>query len=214
MSSDRQRSNVQTFQRANVRTFPLAIKRLLDLLLSLAVLLLAWPVLLLIAVMVKLTSPGPVFFVQERVGLSERVYPIYKFRTMTDRPSGQSLTRWTAADEARITPIGHFLRDYGLDELPQIWNILKGDMSIIGPRPPLPAQVESYADHERVAFLMRPGVLSLAAVEGRRALPVERRIQLHVKYVEEWSIRLDLKILWQAIFVVLRRQNAIETLPE
>ncbi len=188
----------------------LTLKRLLDIVLCLVVLLVSGPALLLIALLIKVTSPGPVFFVQERVGLGQRVYRMPKFRTMTDRPSGRSKLAWTAEDEARITPLGRTLRDYGLDELPQLYSILKGDMSIVGPRPPLPAQVESYTERQKRMFRMRPGVVSLAAVEGRRSLPVEARIDLHVRYVESWSLRLDLQILWRALFVVLGRQDAVE----
>ncbi len=190
----------------------LALKRFLDILLSLVAILLSWPVLLLIAILVKLSSPGPVFFVQERAGLGQKPFPMFKFRTMVEALSKQQATVWTAAEEARITPVGRFLRDYGLDELPQLLNILRGDMSIVGPRPPLPVQVEGYTERQRKMFQMRPGVLSLAAVEGRRALPVEQRIELHVRYVEEWSLWLDLKILWRALFVVLRRQDATEAI--
>ena len=204
MSSER--SNVPTFQ----RSVPLAVKRLGDVVVSAALLAVGWPVLVAIAVLVKATSPGPVFFPQERVGRGQRIYRMLKFRTMADRPSARSALAWTADDEARITPLGRFLRDYGLDELPQLWNILKGEMSIVGPRPPLPAQAEAYTERQKRMFDMRPGVLSLAAVEGRRSLPVVRRIDLHVEYVERWSLRLDVEILWRALFVVLRRQDAVE----
>ena len=209
-----ERSNVPTFERSDVQTFkrsvPLAVKRLGDVVVSAALLAVGWPVLVAIAVLVKATSPGPVFFPQERVGRGQRAYRMLKFRTMTDRPSARSALAWTADDEARITPLGRFLRDYGLDELPQLWNILKGEMSIVGPRPPLPAQAEVYTQRQKRMFDMRPGVLSLAAVEGRRSLPVVRRIDLHVRYVETWSLRLDVEILWRALFVVLRRQDAVE----
>lgn len=193
-----------------LRAIQSAVKRMIDIVLCAGVLFFTWPCLLLIAGLVKVTSPGSVLFVQERVGLGQRVYRMPKFRTMTDCPSGRSRLEWTADDEARITRLGRILRDYGLDELPQLYSILKGDMSIVGPRPPLPAQVEEYTERQKRVFRMRPGVLSLAAVEGRRSLPVERRIDLHVKYVETWSLGLDLRILWRALFVVLGRQDAVE----
>lgn len=204
MCSDRlhRQSTTHSIQRA--------IKRLADVVLCLVVILLTWPFLLLIAVLVKLSSPGPVFFIQERVGLGQKVFLMFKFRTMVVGPSRQQATVWTTAEEVRITPLGSFLRDYGLDELPQLLNILKGHMSIVGPRPPLLAQVEGYTERQRTMFQMRPGVLSLAAVEGRRSIPVEQRLELHVQYVETWSLALDLKILWRALFIVLRRQDAVE----
>jgi lipopolysaccharide/colanic/teichoic acid biosynthesis glycosyltransferase len=194
-----------------MRQVQLAIKRLIDIVLCLGVIILAWPFLLVIALLVKFSSPGPVLYVQERVGLWEKVFQMIKFRTMDESSSAESAMVWTAAEEARITPVGRFLRDYGLDELPQVLNILRGEMSIVGPRPPLPAQVEQYAPYQRRMFWMRPGVLSLAAVDGRRSIPVERRIELHVQYVEKWSLRLDVTILWRALFVVLNRQDASET---
>jgi lipopolysaccharide/colanic/teichoic acid biosynthesis glycosyltransferase len=123
------------------RRLQLTVKRLFDIVLCLVVVLLGWPFLALMALVVKLSSPGPIFFVQERVGLQQNVFRLTKFRTMVERGSKDPLTVWTAEEEARITPVGRLLRDYGLDELPQVLNILKGDMSIVGPRPPLPAQV-------------------------------------------------------------------------
>lgn len=187
----------------------LAIKRLVDLALSCVVLILGLPIFLAIGVLVIITSPGPVFFVQRRVGKNEKIFKLIKFRTMTGSRN-EAVKVWNSSDEARITSFGRFLRDYGLDELPQVINIIKGDMSIIGPRPPLPEQVIEYTVEQRRSFLMRPGVLSLAAVRGRRAIPVDKRIEYHVEYVDTWSILLDLKILWQSLFVVLGRQNATE----
>jgi undecaprenyl phosphate N,N'-diacetylbacillosamine 1-phosphate transferase len=197
-----------------MRQFQLAIKRLMDIFLSLVVIFVAWPFLLVVALLVKLSSPGPAFFRQERVGLGQKPFRIIKFRTMVERGSQEPVTAWTAEEEARITPLGKLLRDYGLDELPQVLNILKGEMSIVGPRPPLSAQAGEYTEHQCKMFQMRPGVLSLAAVKGRRSIPMEKRIALHVKYVQEWSLGLDLKILWQALFVVLGRQDAAESVTE
>ncbi len=192
----------------------LATKRFLDIILCLVVLIVTAPLLGLIAFAVKLSSPGPIFFLQSRVGLNQKAFRMIKFRTMAESPSKAQTTDWTAAEEMRITPIGRFLRDYGLDELPQALNILRGDMSIVGPRPPLPDQVEQYTEYQRRMFQMRPGVISLAAVEGRRSIPMQQRIELHVRYVGSWSLGLDLAILWRAMFVVLRRQDAAEIVSE
>ncbi|GAB5548600.1 MAG: sugar transferase [Sandaracinaceae bacterium] len=187
-------------------------KRVIDIGLSVVALEAALPVMALLVPAVKLSSPGPLLFVQERVGKDGRVFKMYKLRTMKMQPDGDQPLTWTKSDEDRVTPIGRLLRDYGLDELPQLYNILRGDMSIIGPRPPLPAQVETYTDEQREVFKMRPGVLSLAAVEGRRSLTPERRIELHVEYVRSWSLALDFQILWRSLFVVLGRQDAVDAL--
>jgi lipopolysaccharide/colanic/teichoic acid biosynthesis glycosyltransferase len=196
-----------------MRSVQLGLKRLFDITASVAILIVGAPLYLLLAVLVKLTSPEPVFFMQERLGWHEQPYKMIKFRTMTGQ-TDQDATRWTQAEETRITPIGSFLRDYGLDELPQAINILKGDMSVIGPRPPLPQQVVAFPPELHKMFGMRPGVLSLAAIEGRRSLPMEKRYELHVKYVETWSLKLDLKILWRSLFVVLGKESAQEKTAE
>jgi lipopolysaccharide/colanic/teichoic acid biosynthesis glycosyltransferase len=192
-------------------TIRLVIKRLFDVVVCLIALVVGAPVYLAIAVLVKLSSPGPMIFVQDRVGLKGRVFRTYKFRTMVGAPDESSVV-WSQSDEERITRVGRFLRDYGLDELPQAVNILKGEMSIVGPRPPLPSQVESYSEHQKIMFRMRPGVFSLAAVRGRRSIPIEERVELHVRYVENWSLRLDAMILCKGLLVVLGRENASETI--
>jgi len=186
---------------------------MIDLAACAVILIVGLPILLLIAFVVKVTSPGPIFFIQPRVGKNQKVYKMIKFRTMTGTPD-EGATRWTSTDAARITPIGNFLRDYGVDELPQVINIIGGDMSIVGPRPPLPVQVETYTHEQRKVFLMRPGVLSLAAIEGRRAISMDERIASHVKYVENWSLMLDFRIIWRCLFVVLGRKNVTEVLTD
>lgn len=189
----------------------LTVKRLFDILVGTLMLILLLPILALIALIIKLTSPGPVFFIQERVGKNGRIFKMIKFRTMTGSPN-PNLTKWTEEEEARITKFGRFLREYGLDELPQLINIIKGDMSIIGPRAPLPAQVDSYTEYERVALKMRPGVTGLGAIKGRYALTPEQRRKFHSEYVERWSLGLDFKILFSTIIIVLKRKNAAEYL--
>jgi len=187
-----------------------AIKRVFDVVACLMVLALGAPIFIIIALIVRLSSPGPVLFIQERTGRYGRTFRMYKFRTMVGRKD-ESILVWTKTDEQRITRVGRFLRDYGLDELPQVINILKGDMSIVGPRPPRPLQAERYSDHQRIMFNMRPGVISLADVKGRRSIPTEERIDWHVRYVQNWSLGLDLEILWKTLLIVLRRENAEET---
>jgi lipopolysaccharide/colanic/teichoic acid biosynthesis glycosyltransferase len=193
------------------RGIQLLVKRLFDLIVCTVLLICSVPLLFLLAFLVKLSSKGPVFYVQDRIGKDEKVYKIIKFRTMVGQPDKNAI-RWTKSEEDRITLIGRFMRDYGLDELPQLINILKGDMSIIGPRSPLPQQISAFSTHFKKMFNMKPGVLSLAAISGRRSLTTEERYELHVQYVEKWSLRLDMKILWRSFFVVLRREATTETL--
>lgn len=188
----------------------LSVKRIFDIVICSVIMVLGFPLLILLALLVKISSKGPIFFIQVRVGRNEKPYKIIKFRTMSGAPD-QNATHWTKSEEDRITSVGRFMRDYGLDELPQLLNIMKGDMSIVGPRSPLPQQVATFAPRLKKMFDMRPGVLSLAAIAGRRNLTMNERYELHVQYVEKWSLRLDLKILWQSLFVVLRREAASET---
>jgi lipopolysaccharide/colanic/teichoic acid biosynthesis glycosyltransferase len=194
-----------------MHNFQLAIKRILDVSACFAILVLGLPFFLLMGFLVKISSPGPLFFVQPRVGKDEKIFRMIKFRTMKGNPDPHA-TRWTMKDEERITSIGRFLRDYGLDELPQVVNIIKGDMSIVGPRPPLPTQISTYSSVQRKVFLMRPGVLSLAAIDGRRAISVDERIALHVQYVKNWSLGLDIRIILRCLFVVMGKENAAETI--
>jgi lipopolysaccharide/colanic/teichoic acid biosynthesis glycosyltransferase len=198
---------------AKLRRLQLGIKRLIDIMVSLALLILGFPLWVALATLVSLSSPGPILFVQGRVGKDGRPFRVYKFRSMTVAPPGHQPAGWSEAEEARITRVGRFLRDYGLDELPQVVNILKGDMSIIGPRPPLPSRAKHYTERQRKVFQMRPGVICLAAFRGRRSIPMEERLELHVQYVERWSLWLDLTILLRTIPVVLGRKDARDILP-
>lgn len=193
----------------NVRSIQLAVKRFFDILLCLIILVIGSPILVGIALLIKLTCGGSVFFIQERVGLHQKTFRMIKFRTMRDTQITSSL-EWTKQEEERITSVGRFLRDYGLDELPQVINILKGEMSIVGPRPPLPERLKEYNEYQLKAFKVRPGVISWAAVEGRRSLPMQKRLDFHARYAEEWSLWLDFVILWRAFFVVLGRRDASE----
>lgn len=189
------------------REAQLRLKRLFDILVCTVLLVSLAPVLLMLAVVVRMTSPGPILYVQERAGLGGKPFRIIKFRTMSgtaDPAKGPS----PEDDVVRMTRVGSILRDYGLDELPQLVNILRGEMSIIGPRPILVQQVGTLPHCWHRMFDMRPGVLSLAAVEGRRSIPMERRYELHTQYVNEWSLALDWQILWRSLFVVLRREAA------
>ncbi|MCX7904019.1 MAG: sugar transferase [Caloramator sp.] len=190
-----------------MRSFQLFIKRLFDFLFSLILLIVLSPLFLIIAVLIKLDSEGEVFFRQERAGLNGRPFMIYKFRTMVKNAEKIGDGYYTGENDPRITRIGKFLRKTSLDELPQLINILKGEMSVIGPRPTLMYQVEKYDDFQRKRLLMRPGVTGLAQVNGRNSLSWPERIKYDVYYVENWNIWMDIKIFFKTFLVVLRGEG-------
>jgi len=199
--------------------WPLLIKRILDVVLSFVLLVLVSPLLLTAAVLIRLTSKGPVFFRQERLGVNKRTFLIYKFRTMV--PDAEKLIAaledqnqvsgpvFKIMDDPRITPLGRMLRRSSIDELPQLFNVLKGDMSLVGPRP-LP--VRDYQgfnqDWQRRRFSVRPGITCLWQVNGRSSIPFEQWMRLDLQYMDEWSLWLDLKILARTIPAVLRGSGA------
>jgi len=183
------------------------IKIILDKIISLFALVILSPVLLVLALLIKLDSSGQVFFVQERVGKDGVIFKSIKFRTMVDRAVEKGLGLNIKQDDERITRMGKFLRTWSLDELPQILNVLSGDMSIVGPRPTLPYQVECYNDFQRRRLLVKPGITGWAQVNGRNAISWEQRIKLDVWYVENWSLWLDVKILLKTVTVVIRKEG-------
>ncbi|MBI4200761.1 MAG: sugar transferase [Chloroflexi bacterium] len=172
-----------------------ALKRLLDLLgATIGLALLAIPF-ALTALAIKLDSTGPVFFRQERVGRNGRKFKPWKFRTMVEGAVNIGLGHTVARDDPRITRVGNILRKTGFDELPQLINVLKGDMSLVGPRPTWPHQVERYDEFQRRRLLAKPGLTGLAVVRGRNTLSWEERIKLDNWYIDHCSIWLDIKIL-------------------
>jgi exopolysaccharide biosynthesis polyprenyl glycosylphosphotransferase len=200
----------------------MVIKRVLDFSLSALLLVGIAPVLLLTAVLIKLTSPGPVFFVQRRVGLGKRIFNIFKFRTMianAEEKQGEiehlnevSGPVFKIKKDPRITPLGRFLRKTSIDELPQLFNVLSGDMSLVGPRP-LPIRdyelfSEAGEDWHRCRFSVRPGITCLWQVKGRSSLPFHKWMELDLQYVRTWSLWLDLQILARTIPAVLRGSGA------
>ena len=186
-----------------------ALKRLLDVGAAvIGLVLLAIPF-TFIAVAIKLDSTGPVFFRQERAGKDGKPFRVWKFRTMVVGAVDQGLGLNVARDDRRITRVGRILRNLGLDELPQVLNVLSGEMSLVGPRPTLAYQVERYDEVQRRRLLMKPGITSLAVVSGRNALTWEERIKLDVWYVEHWSLRLDLRILAKTLWVVLITRRGV-----
>lgn len=185
-----------------MRSAWLPFKRLIDLLVGSVAALASLPVVAVCAVAVRLDSPGPVLFRQRRAGLDGREFEIYKLRTMVI--GAESMGAGMAVDEgdSRITRVGGFLRRWSLDELPNLWNVVGGEMSLVGPRPTLPEQVAQYTDHQRRRLSVRPGVTGWAQVSGRSSLPWAERIELDIWYVENISPLLDLKIILATVRMV------------
>ncbi|HVW11020.1 MAG TPA: sugar transferase [Bryobacteraceae bacterium] len=185
-------------------------KRAMDVILSGAALIVLSPLLLAIAAAVRLTSPGPALFRQQRLGRGGRAFTLNKFRTMTvNAPDLRNAdgSAWSSPDDPRVTRIGHFLRSTSLDELPQLINVFKGDMSLVGPRPELPDQIRFYSESDKRRLSARPGLTGLAQISGRNEIPWERRRQLDVEYIDRRSLGLDARVLCQTVAYVLRRQG-------
>ena len=189
----------------------LILKRLLDFTASLAGLICLLPLFILVVVAIKLDDRGPVFFRQERVGLEGRPFLIFKFRTMIVNAEKVGAGVFVEKNDARITRVGKFLRHTSLDELPQLINIFRGDMSLVGPRPTLSYQVDKYDDRQRRRLKAKPGVTGWAQVNGRSALTWPERIELDLWYIDNWSLYLDLKILAKTFRVVAERGNLYKT---
>ena len=182
-------------------------KRFFDIVLSLLVCVIALPVFALIALLIWLDTRGPIFFVQERVGKNGRPFRVYKFRTMvlnTPKGAGDYILD---PEDLRITRVGKLLRRASLDELPQLINVLKGEMSLVGPRPTLSYQVEQYTHRQWRRLEMKPGITGWAQINGRNLLSWPERIELDIWYVDNWSLGLDLKILLKTPLVLLSRQG-------
>lgn len=167
-------------------------------------------VLIIVSLAVKLDSKGPVFFIQKRLGLNGEVFGIYKFRTMITDAEKIGTGIFTTEDDPRITKFGHFLRKTSLDEIPQLINVIKGDMSLVGPRPPVPyhpRKYEEYSEIQRIRFRMKPGITGLAQVTGRNHLSWDERIVADVEYVQSWSLWLDIKIIFKTLLLVVKKES-------
>jgi exopolysaccharide biosynthesis polyprenyl glycosylphosphotransferase len=186
----------------------LAVKAAGDRLVAFLALALLSPLLAIIAILIKATSRGPVLFRQMRAGLRGRPFSIYKFRTMVVGGERMGAGVHVVRDDPRITRVGRTLRQLGLDELPQFINVLKGEMSLVGPRPTLPYQVERYTPRQRGRLEMRPGIAGWAQIHGRKSLTWPERIEYDLWYIQHWSVWLDIKILWRTAGVVLTREGA------
>ncbi len=187
-----------------------SFKRFMDVVLSVFALIALSPVMLIVAVIIKLTSPGPVIFVQKRVGKDGKVYDMYKFRSMCVGAEQQEGGVFCTKGDARVTPIGKFIRATSIDELPQLVNIIKGEMSLIGPRPVLtyyPKNWDEYTQEELKRFDVLPGVTGWAAVHGRKTNTIEARFAYDNYYVDNLSFALDLKIFFMTIKSVLTNEG-------
>ncbi len=205
-----------------------AVKRGIDVLASIVLLLVTWPFWLALAILIKMESRGPVFLKQERVGMDGNVFSMIKFRSMIDGVddqvhrdlmaktiNGEDANQGTPdapiygklRDDPRLTKIGNWMRRYSVDELPQVINVLMGEMSIVGPRPPIPYEVRHYKDWHRTRFHVRPGITGLWQVSGRNRLHFEEMVRLDVFYIENWSPWLDVKIMLKTLPVMLRGDN-------
>ena len=183
------------------------MKRLLDILLSLTILVVLSPLLLVLCILVRSKLGSPIFFKQERPGLHEKIFTMYKFRTMTDKRDAEGNL---LPDKDRLTKFGQLLRATSLDELPEFFNILKGDMSFIGPRPLLVSYLPYYTETEALRHTVRPGLTGLAQVSGRNFLDWDRRLAKDVEYVKGLSFQMDLKVLFLTVKVVFDRSDVAE----
>ncbi len=192
--------------------FPAMVKRVIDIVGSIVLIVLFSPVMLIFALAVKATSPGPLIYSQERVGLRNRRFMMYKFRSMIVQDDSAERKKWTTRDDPRVTPVGRFMRKTSIDELPQLFNVLKGDMSLVGPRPERPYFVEKFQEEiprYMVKHQVRPGMTGWAQVNGYRGdTSIRKRIDYDLYYIENWTLGLDLKILFLTVFRGFVNKNA------
>lgn len=202
----------------NKKRFQFAVKRVFDILVSTILFIILSPILLVLVIWIRLDSEGEAVFKQTRVGTGGRPFTIYKFRTMVknaDKMFNKSIDKenlgefvFQDKDDPRITRSGKFLRKTSLDELPQLINIIKGDMSLIGPRPEIPAIADLYSDHEKIRLMVKPGVSGLAQVNGRGDLELSKTIAYDISYVKGFSLWMDLKIFLKTFKVVILGEGA------
>jgi exopolysaccharide biosynthesis polyprenyl glycosylphosphotransferase len=206
-----------TFAAAPHDEIKLFVKRATDVLLAAAALAVLSPLLAVIAVLIRLTSPGPAIFRQVRCGLNGRRFTVYKFRSMCANAEqmraelehlNERETAFKIADDPRVTPIGRWIRKFSIDEWPQLWNVLKGDMSLVGPRPAVPCEVDLYKGWQRRRLRMRPGLTCLWALEGRDQLDFETWMKMDMQYIDTWSLGLDWKIMLRTVPKVLLGKGA------
>ena len=193
-------------------TFYAAMKRVMDIAGAICAIILFSPIMMFSVIMIKLTSPGPLIFKQERVGLHNHTFMMYKFRSMDVQPPEKEKTKWTVKDDPRVTNFGKFMRKTSIDELPQLFNVLKGEMSLVGPRPERPFFVEKFKEEiprYMIKHQVRPGLTGWAQVNGYRGnTSIRKRIEYDLYYIENWTLGLDVKTLFLTIFKGFINKNA------
>jgi len=187
-------------------------KRIIDIVGSFICIIIFSPIFIIAPILIKIDSKGPVLFIQKRVGENGKYYNTYKFRTMVVNDENIFYEKFKAENikelifqeenDARITKIGKILRR-GFDELPQLFNVLKGDMSLVGPRPEIPEIVKLYDERQKIRLKVKPGITGLAIIRGRGDIPLEETINIDLEYIKNWSVWLDIKILFKTLYVVL-----------
>ena len=210
--------DVQGIPVINIRRVPLSsmfnkfLKRFMDIIIGSLALLIFSPIMLIVAILVKTTSKGPVIYKQERVGLHNKNFNMYKFRSMKETTDGSDKSKWTTSDDPRVTKVGKFLRKTSIDELPQLINVLKGDMSLVGPRPERPFYVDKFKEEiprYMIKHQVRPGITGWAQVNGYRGdTSINKRIECDLYYIENWTLFFDFKILVYTVFKGFVNKNA------
>jgi len=190
----------------NKKMYKFFLKRLLDFLISLTALVVLFPIILIITIILAVSIKGNPFFTQRRPGKNEKIFTVVKFKTMSNEKDADGNL---LPDEKRLTFIGRIIRQTSLDELPQLFNVLIGDMSLIGPRPLVPEYLPFYTDHHRKRHNVRPGITGLAQINGRQAIKFSQRFELDVKYVQSISLGLDLEILIKTFLKVFKKEDII-----
>ena len=208
----------EIIEEENISVFYEAAKRVMDIILSFIGLVLLSPILLLVSLFIKIDSKGPIFFKQKRIGINGTEFEMFKFRSMVvnaeelkaklEEKNEMSGPMFKIADDPRITKVGRFIRKTSIDELPQLWNVIKGDMSLVGPRPSLPKEVAQFEPWMRKRFEVKPGLTCFWQVGGRNNIDFEEWMKLDIKSVKERSFLLDSKLIFKTFFVLFGDENA------
>ncbi len=201
-------NNLDYIRLTNFQKIQILIKYFFDKVFSIIFIILLFPVFFIISLLIVLEDGFPIFFVQERVGLNGRIFKMYKFRSFKKNVDLSNV--YTYSNDPRISKIGKIIRKYSLDELPQLINILKGEMSFIGPRPNLPFQYQELNDIQKQRYLVKPGITGLAQINGRNKIKWEERINYDLIYIKNYNLFLDLWILYKTIFVVFSGEGVYE----